>query len=247
MEDICIFKRTEKKYLLTEAQYLALMQKIGGALTPDAHGKSTVCNLYLDTPSFLLIRRSIDAKNESAVYKEKLRLRSYGIPDAKSRVFLEIKKKFKSVVYKRRVSMSLREAMAYLKNGTKPFDSQIMREIDYAMHLYCHPVPAVYLSYDREAFYSEENPALRLTFDTNIRYRTDHIRLEDGIYGKKILADHLHLLEIKSDGAMPLWLTKALDETKIFPTSFSKYATAYLDMQKAVPVEHQEEKEILYV
>lgn len=246
MEDICIFKRTEKKYLLTESQYLSLMQRIRGNLTPDAHGKSTVCNLYLDTPSFLLIRRSIDAKNESAVYKEKLRLRSYGTPNEKSHVFLEIKKKFKGVVYKRRVSMSLKQAMDYLQSGVKPFDSQIMREIDWAMQYYRHPAPAVYLCYDREAFYSEENPALRLTFDTNIRYRTENVRLEDGIFGKNILDGGLYLLEIKSDGAMPLWLTGALDEERIFPTSFSKYATAYLDMQSLANENKIPEKENIY-
>lgn len=232
MPDICIFQRTEKKYILSEDQYLALMIKIREKLVPDIHGKSTVCNLYLDTPSFLLIRSSIDAKNESAVYKEKIRLRSYGTPSDNSHVFLELKKKYKGIVYKRRISMKLREAIDYLENRTMPADSQIMREIEYAMQYYRRPQPAVYLSYEREAFYSEENPTLRLTFDTDIRYRTENVRLEDGIYGKKILNDGFHLLEVKSDASMPLWLTRALDEEKIYPSSFSKYGTAYLDILK---------------
>ena len=89
-----IFKRVEKKYRITEATYLSLMERIGEQLEPDRYGKSTVCNLYLDTPDFLLIRNSIEAVS----YKEKLRVRSYGIPKEDGTVFFEIKKKYKGTV-----------------------------------------------------------------------------------------------------------------------------------------------------
>ena len=222
--DICIFKRVENKYLLDGNTYARFFSQIRDKLIPDSYGKSTVCNLYLDTPNHRIIRASIDAHT----YKEKLRLRSYGPPQVGSTVFLEIKKKFDGVVYKRRIAMTLGEAKEYLAFAKKPADTQIMREIDQAMKFYGWPAPRISLSYEREAFYSAASPDLRLTFDTGIRYRETEVSLEAGTAGKPLIRSGEHLLEIKTEGAMPLWLSRALDENGIFPTSFSKYGTAYL-------------------
>ena len=230
MQDICIFKRVEKKYHISLSQKDALFSRIDSYLVPDVHGKSTICSLYLDTPDHLLIRNSISAES----YKEKLRLRSYGIPHENTKVFLELKKKYNGVVYKRRVSMTLAEAERYMRDGVKTEDSQIMREIDYAMQFYRNPKPSMMIACEREAFYVTELPNLRLTFDTAIRYRGHGLSIEDGLTsvhgadGTKIIDDNMVLLEIKTDGAMPLWLSRALSELQIYPTSFSKYGTAYL-------------------
>ena len=224
MKDIMIFKRVEKKYRLTPAQKEALLGIIGPRLTPDAHGRNTICSLYLDTPDHLIIRNSIIAKT----YKEKLRLRSYGTPTMDDLVFLEIKKKFKRVVYKRRERMTLREAMAYIEHGEKPCDSQIMREIDYAMHFYRSPKPMMLIAYEREAYFDAENPDLRITFDTNVRARDTDCRLENGSHGEYLLPEDVILMEIKTGGAMPVWLAGALSQCGILPGRFSKYGTAYL-------------------
>ncbi len=224
MKDIMIFKRVEKKYRLTPAQKEALLQIIGPRLTPDAHGRNTICSLYLDTPDHLIIRNSIIAR----AYKEKLRLRSYGTPTMADHVFLEIKKKFKGVVYKRREVMTLQEAMAYIEHGRKPCDSQIMREIDYAMHFYRQPKPMMLIAYEREAYFDGENPNLRITFDTNVRARETDCRLESGSHGDYLLPEDAILMEIKTDGAMPVWLAQALSQCRILPARFSKYGTAYL-------------------
>ncbi len=221
--DIFIFKRVEKKYFLSPQQVNMLMKKIGHLVKPDDHGESTICSLYLDTPDNLLIRNSIDAK----AYKEKLRLRSYGTPQKKDRVFLEIKKKLNGVVYKRRVALPLEEAMDYIFTLQKPFDSQIMREIDYAMNFYNHPKPKMLVAYRRMAYFAEDIPGLRITFDSEVRYRTTDLELDSGDSGTKILPDDVIIMEIKTGGAMPVWLSRALDECKIFPRSFSKYGTAY--------------------
>ena len=167
MQDICIFKRVEKKYLLPLEKKEALLAAIGERLIPDAHGKSTICSLYLDTPTFLLIRNSIDA----TTYKEKLRIRSYGVPKEDGQVFFEIKKKYKGVVYKRRISSTLREVENYLQSGIPTEDSQIMRELHYAMELYKRPKPTVLIACEREAYFDVEHPNLRITFDSAVRYR----------------------------------------------------------------------------
>lgn len=222
-KDIYIFKRIEKKYFVSPEQIRLLMSKIQNLIEPDKYGVSTICSLYLDTPDFLLIRNSIDAKT----YKEKLRLRSYGTPDKNDKVFLEIKKKFKGVVYKRRISLPLYEAMDYIDNLNKPMDSQIMREIDYAMNFYNHPKPKMLVSYKRMAFFAKEDSNIRITFDSDVRYRSENLYLDQGDNGTKILPENVTIMEIKTSGAMPLWLSKALDECKIYPTSFSKYGTSY--------------------
>ncbi len=233
MSDQFIFRRIEKKYRITPEQRTRLLALVENRLTPDKHGKSTVCSLYLDTPDSLLIRNSIDAK----AYKEKLRIRSYGTPRKDSKVFFEIKKKYKGVVYKRRAAMTLAEAEAYVSGGAPPFESQIISELDYAMRYYRHPAPAMLIACEREAFYDTQSPDLRLTFDSDIRYRACDLSLASGADGTP-LADGEIILEIKTGGAMPLWLAHALDACSIYPTSFSKYGTAYLRELKM----HAEEK-----
>ncbi len=228
MTDIMIFKRYEKKYLLNKEEYEKLTSVIKEKLVPDIHGKSTLCSLYLDTPDFLLIRNSIDAIS----YKEKLRLRSYGAPQQDKTLFFEIKKKYKRVVYKRRVSMTPEQAVAYIESGEMPFDSQIMREIDYLMKFYRQPKPNVCILCEREAFFAKEGADVRLTFDQNLRYRYGFPTQDDIQKGTPIIDGDQYILEIKTPGAMPLWLANALSECKIYPRSFSKYAHAYFDIIK---------------
>ena len=220
----CVFKRSEKKYKLNQQQYEAFMKILNRYMTLDQYGLHTICNLYLDTDDFRLIRRSL----EKPIYKEKIRLRSYGVPNENSPVFLELKKKYKGVVYKRRVQMTLNEANTYLSTGTVPFaDKQVMKEIDYFMQYYEKPVPKVFIAYDRMAYYTDEDENFRITFDTNIRYRYDDVRLESGDRGEKILPDDIYLMEVKAAGSLPRWIIDAFNELKIYPTSFSKYGTIY--------------------
>ncbi len=218
------FARTELKYRLTAAQDRFLRDALAPYVRPDKYGESTICNIYFDTPDFRLIRKSI----EKPVYKEKLRLRSYGPAGPDDPTFLELKKKFKGIVYKRRLELSESEAMAYL-TGTAPLpcDSQIAREIDYFMDYYGDLQPAVYLDYDRTAFYSNEDPDLRITFDRNIHFRTDDLSLESLPGGRLVIQPGESIMEIKAAGAMPLWLTAVLIQSGAQRNGFSKYGTAY--------------------
>lgn len=219
-----VFNRVEKKYILTEEQYTALRKMLEGYMTVDQYGETTICNIYYDTPDHLLVRRSL----EKPIYKEKLRVRSYGTPKAGGTVFVEVKKKFKGVVYKRRASMGLEQAYEFTKGvpaDTK--DRQIENELLYFVKFYKGIVPAMYLSYDRIAMFGNEDHELRLTFDANITFREDDLLLESGSYGRKLLDKGVRIMEIKILNAMPLWLSHMLDELKIYPASFSKYGSAY--------------------
>lgn len=219
-----VFERYEKKYVITATQKEKLFALIGDYVTPDEYGESTVCNLYFDTPDYRLIRNSL----ERPVYKEKLRLRSYGIPDENTDVFVELKKKYKGVVYKRRVNMTYTRAVDFLcRRNYSNSGGQVCGEIAYFMGLYRGLRPTISIFCDRTAFFSKEDRELRLTFDRNIRFRTKMLDLSLGDSGTKIIDDNLFVFEVKSLGSVPLWLSKALDELEIYPQSFSKYGKAY--------------------
>lgn len=217
------FKRYEKKYLISLEQYLQIISALAPYMCQDDYGRHTICSLYLDTNQYELIRASI----EKPVYKEKLRLRSYGVPGPESQVFLELKKKYQGVVYKRRISMTLKEAQAYLQKGLSPkTSSQILKEIDWFLSRY-HTVPKLLIAYERQAFAGIEDPNLRVTFDQNIRFRDQDLDLADGDWGQPLLKSGDVLMEIKIPGAMPLWLSHLLTAQKVYPVSFSKCGVCY--------------------
>lgn len=219
-----VFQRYEKKYLLSERKYRQLRETLRNRFVPDEYGKSTVCNVYFDTPDSRLVRTSI----EGPVYKEKLRLRSYGIPRQDSTVFVELKKKYKGVVYKRRVDMPLNDAEQFLYERQRPqYLNQIGREIDWSLQYYDHIQPAMYLCYDRVALLGADDQNLRVTFDSRILWRKGDLNLQAGAWGVPLLPEGRRLMEIKIPDAMPVWLADALDELEIYPTSFSKYGAAY--------------------
>ncbi len=221
-----VFKRYELKYLLDRRQLDAVLQAIAPYMAIDRYGRSTICNIYYDTPNFRLIRESL----EKPVYKEKLRLRSYGPAGAEDTVFVELKKKYKDVVYKRRIALPLAQATACLA-GEQPLpDSQIGGEIAYALDFYQQLEPAVHLSYERQAFYQRDGGDFRLTLDENIRYRRRDLTLDSVPWGKPILPPDRVLMELKTTGGLPLWMVQALSQNKIYKTSFSKYGSAYQDI-----------------
>ncbi len=218
------FKRYELKYLLDSEQKQALLDVMEQHMSLDSYGRTTIRNIYFDTDSYRLIRRSI----EKPPYKEKLRVRSYGEAGDDDAVFVELKKKYDSVVYKRRLALPCRTAMESLCSGKSlGEDSQISREIEYFCRYYKNLRPAMFLSYEREAYYALDKSDFRVTFDENILYRTYDFTFEGPAYGKPILGSNQTLMEIKTTGAIPLWMVHFLTKNNIYKTSFSKYGTAY--------------------
>ncbi len=224
-----VFKRVEKKYVITREQHEALMPLVNEHMCGDSYGQSTIYNIYFDTPTKALVRASLD----KPIYKEKLRLRCYCRPDDGTPAFIEIKKKYKGTVYKRRICMTYGEAIDFTCRRKPPaHDSQIAHEIGWLLDYYDKIAPSMILTYDRIAFFAKDDPELRITFDTNLLSRDYDFDLSLGAYGKPLLGEGECLMEIKIPDAMPLWLVHALDREKIYPTSFSKYGSAYTDILK---------------
>ena len=224
MADKSVFQRHELKYILTKEQKQRIIEGILPYMKLDHYGRTTIRNIYFDTDDYRLIRRSI----EKPVYKEKLRIRSYAKDNAQEKVFVELKKKYKKVVYKRRLSMPDETAMRWLKREAPcGINSQIAREIDYFLQYYGTLKPVLFLSYEREAYYCKEGGDFRVTFDENVLCRQDALTFQSDIGGMRVLEEDKVLMEIKCIGGMPLWMTEILSREKIYKTSFSKYGTAY--------------------
>lgn len=229
-----VFNRYEHKYMLDRETFSKVINVMEQHMVMDRHNKGhkpyTIANIYFDTPDDYLIRTSL-AKPE---YKEKLRLRAYGVPNLDSKVYLEIKKKFKGIVNKRRTTLKLKEAYDFVESGKAPqpkkyMNAQVLRELEYFLNIY-DLSPKLYLAYDRIAYYEKKNKDLRISFDMNIRSRRYDLALEDGDHGEMLLPNDVYLMEIKTSLAKPLWLTHMLAELHIRRNSFSKYGTEFKNL-----------------
>lgn len=219
-----VFKRYELKYIITKEQKRYLLDLCAPYIKADKYGHSTVRNIYYDTDNYRLIRRSL----EKPMYKEKIRLRSYSKADENGIVFAELKKKYDSVVYKRRLAVSIENGEKWLcGEGESPVINQISKEIDYFIGYYQGLKPKVFLSYEREAYYLNNDMNFRITFDENILFRKDRLSLCEDVFGQALISSDFVLMELKTAGGIPLWLTHILSEQKIYKTAFSKYGNAY--------------------
>ena len=221
------FQRTEIKYQIPKEKIGLFLGLMDPYIQLDEYGLTTICNIYYDTENSDLVIRSLEKPD----YKEKLRLRTYGVPDEKSMSFVEIKKKYDGVVYKRRAAIPLRQAEIFLERGIRTFPrTQIVRELEYFRDFY-HPVPRLFLAYDRRAYFGKKDPLLRMTIDHNLRYRETDLSLRSGDYGTLLSREGEYLLEIKVNGALPLEIVHILERLEMYPKSFSKYGVIYSSIQ----------------
>lgn len=240
-----VFNRVEKKYILNSAKknnIIAALQEYMDADKYNVEGKPyTISNIYYDTDDNQLIQESVSRP----VYKEKLRLRGYGVPNPGDLVFLEIKKKYKGVVNKRRTRLELEEAKRFLRTREIPeakphMNLQVLREIEYFMSRY-DIKPQLYLAYDRLAFFDKNDSEFRVSFDTNIRTRRCDLALDAGDFGEKMFDNDTWLMEVKINKNIPLWFARLLSENEVYHNSFSKYGTEYARLVGKGRIENAEE------
>lgn len=214
------FERVEHKYLMTIPQATQFYQWIEPYIQPDIYPFYKLYNIYYDAMDYRMISRSI----EGPLYKEKLRVRSYGELDNNPFIYAEMKKKYNGVVYKRRIQVPTSQMHTIFQN-----DSQIGKEITYMQKFY-DADKKVFIAYDRHAFQAKQEADVRITFDTNIRYRLNHLELNDAYEDIPLINAQQVLVEVKVMHRYPLWLTHALTNTHIQRTSFSKYGTIYANI-----------------
>ena len=220
---ITVMQRVEMKYLLNAEQTEYLRERLNGHMEVDRYGKTSIASLYYDTPNYQLIRASV----EKPLFKEKIRLRSYGIATEESPVYLELKRKAYGIVYKRRVETTIPLVHKFFSGeGDICAPGQINREITVFRDHYKTLVPSCMIIYDRTAYY-EPDGDLRLTIDENPRYRLTDLTLTKSMEGISLLDEGYTILEVKVQEAMPMWLCNILSSGRINKGSFSKYGEAY--------------------
>ena len=215
------FQRFEKKYLLNDEQFRKMMVKLKGHIMPDKFSESDIRSIYYDTKDHQLIRRSI----EKPEYKEKLRIRSYKEVDDDDQVFVELKKKYDGIVYKRRTKAKCKDLINDIRHCSFK-DPQVGKEINYALSYYGELQPSIFIGCQRISFTGVDDKDLRITFDKDICYRMNDLSLKRTDADKK-LTDQT-VMELKIRDAMPLWLSDILDEVKAYPRGFSKVGNAYI-------------------
>lgn len=218
------FKRREMKFLLDEERYEKIRQAVSEFMTEDEFGLHTIMNIYLDNRNNDLIRSSLG----KPIYKEKVRLRCYGTKaEDDSEAFLEIKKKYRGLTYKRRFEGKYKELHDYITDGIKPETrGQVFEELDYLIGRMSLK-PKIVICYDREAFYGNDDREFRVTFDGAIRYRRNDLDLRSGDSGAYMMTQPFRVMEVKSVGAIPMQLVRVLSEMKVYHGSFSKYGSIY--------------------
>lgn len=226
-----VFNRYECKYIISDKVCRSIKPQLEEYMEVDEHSRNgdfyTICNIYYDTPDHAMIRKSLD----KPVYKEKLRLRSYGVVGPKDKVYLEIKKKYDGIVNKRRTAILLEDAYRYFNKKDKPelkpfMNRQVLNEIDYIIQKRSLQ-PMLYLSYDRNAMFGMEDKSFRITFDTNIRTRRYDIGLDIGNFGELLLSPDMWVMEVKIENTAPLWFAELLSAYHIYPATYSKYGAEY--------------------
>ena len=220
---ITVMKRFEIKYILDPEQTEYFKEAIKGHMKEDEFGLTSIASLYYDTPDYRLIVNSI----AKPPFKEKIRLRSYGLATDESPVFLELKRKAKGIVYKRRVESTVPKVKEFFEGNDEMCEGgQINHELEYFRDYYKRLIPSCLIIYDRIAYFQPDGD-IRMTIDHDPRFREDDLDLRVSMEGESLLPEGYSILEIKVQDAMPLWLCRILSEGKIYKTSFSKYGEAY--------------------
>ncbi len=229
-----VFNRYELKFILDKSMAQEMIQALKGHVMLDQYGDGEgfyrIINLYYDTEDHLFFHETVNRQE----FRQKLRLRAYNKVSIDTPVFLEIKKKYDGVVYKRRTMLTLQDAYAFLAKGQEQQDYsvydasnvQILGEVAFLKRFYSL-APKVVVSYDRQAFLGIKENDLRITFDSNLRKRESDLKLESGPWGELFMDASSYILEIKVNGRIPLWLAQILSGFQCWRQGYSKYTSSY--------------------
>jgi SPX domain protein involved in polyphosphate accumulation len=221
-EMIDVFERREDKYTLTPEQVEEVSRRIAPYVKPDIYFKYTVHSIYCDSPDSELVINGL----QKSKYRIKLRLRAYQDPDGTEPVFLETKKKYGEIVYKKRLQMEEKEAMDFLNGITDMHRTgNTASEIAYLRDFY-RLSPKVLILYERTCYAALDEADVRVTFDRNIRYRIHDVNLQEKGDERPLQAGKI-VMEVKAMHRYPIWLTRILSDMQLYQCAFSKYGTIY--------------------
>ena len=227
-----MFNRYELKYIMRYAHAKRVMEHMGDYLVPDAYGDKygnyILSSLYYDTDDFLFYWQKL----EGLKHRRKLRIRLYEtkeVPTPETIVYVEIKERVDKIIRKRRIKVPLKDAWKLCDDREEVVHEKRDRaahdEILHMTHAY-DLYPQVITSYHRKAFNGTEyDPGLRVTFDTNLRYRRADLDLTSKKLGRFMIDPDLVIMEIKANNSIPIWITQMVAHHDIQLKRISKYCT----------------------
>jgi hypothetical protein len=228
------FNRHEFKYVISEDTAQEVLKTIQPHMKRDRHTDEAahyrISSLYFDTAENLFHEEYLREEQ----FRQKLRLRVYNHPTLLDPCFFEIKKKLEGNVNKRRARLTLGAAYAWLEGRMAmpelseafPLEAPILREINFLREHY-RLQPRVVISYLRQAHVGIFDENLRVTMDRQLTQRTTHLHLHETAAASLYLPMDRVVLEVKSNGAVPLWLARMLSQFSCRKQAFSKYSTSY--------------------
>jgi hypothetical protein len=220
------------KYVISEAKAAAIAQFIEPFLQVDRYcrtqprGEYPIVSLYLDSDNLLLCRESM----RGLLKRFKLRVRSYS-DDADSPRFFEIKRRSNVVIIKSRAAVSDNDVAALLDGHYVPPLQNRGTEVDALkqFQLYMKNVnagPKVLIRYMRQAYESDSENRVRVTFDRQLTYKVSCdpvVSLSGSGWQHNIEGV---ILEIKFTGRYPAWLGRMAQYFNLQQQSMSKYVTS---------------------
>jgi hypothetical protein len=222
------FNRFELKYVITLQQAELFKASLRKYMLPDiqGNGRYSLGSLYYDSPDL----RCYHEKENGLRFRRKLRIRHYVNNEPlteQTPVYVEIKQRVDRVTQKRREALSYGDALRLCNDRLMPDcmeNQQPFLDEVYAFLWQYNLRPTSIVRYHRQAFNGTEfDPGLRVTFDTDLRFQPNQLRLHENASTLPILPPGQVVMEIKVNERIPYWLTGMIADHNLELKRISKY------------------------
>jgi len=227
-----VFERLEYKYLVSEK----LMESLRADILPHVNADPNmgenkeyiVRSIYYDSPAM----DSYNEKIEGVKVRQKFRIRGYDSEEESQELFLEIKNKYNNFISKSRIGFPYDKNLRSLVSNTRKHENLPSEARKFLYHYYHKTLkPVVLIVYNREAYFCKFNPALRLTFDKNLRNKLYPSYEDLFSQNLKNYLNGFFIFEVKFYQSMPGWVVNIIQKYDLNKKALSKY-TMGIDSNK---------------
>jgi hypothetical protein len=226
-----VAQRFEAKFIISECQAQEIREYMTPYVKADENGQEyAVTSLYLDTPD-LAMYKSSEAGEKN---RYKLRIRTY-TDDGSGPVFLEIKRRTNQIISKTRAAVHYDAVDKILHGGAldpdmllKPGDPSHMDGLEKFRDAaeIMGATPKVVVKYMREAYMSNLEEPLRITFDRALTCVPSEVFKPADWAACHNWYDQYPpptILEIKFTDTYPAWVGQLIRRFGLLLNSFAKY------------------------
>lgn len=216
--------RHELKYIIGEADYIWLRDRVAAVMPMDKNADPATRGYYIRSLYYDDINDgALFEKVDGDAFRSKFRIRTYRLSD--KRILLEKKSKVTYYTAKDSLTLTREQCDAILAgnyDAIYPSESPLLMEFYGLIKTKCYK-PKVLVDYFREAYvYPAGN--VRITFDLNLRSGHYSQNLFSKIPASvPVLEPDTHVLEVKFDNFLPSHLKVLLQGLPGQRTAVSKY------------------------